>query len=193
MRQEFPQTKAQEPPADLCARVCRPAGARAGLQRTPRLGLSCHLATAPNTPPTTAPFIGRTWRAPSRLLDPPLPSRAGANQGHVSRSQMALCPTVLLPPRLLARGPAAEAHQTARPARPDTRSPVREVIRLRPSAPPRHVLEASSGWERPRSSTPAPHPGSRVQTPCQLPLVAPGDAHGPVGEGQGRRHCNLGT
>lgn len=41
-------------------------------------------------------------------------------------------------------------------------------------------------------STPTHHPGSCVRSPGHT-VAVPGDAHGPVGEGQGHRHCNLGT
>lgn len=167
IRPESPQTKAQEPPADLCAQVCRPAGPR---RRAERTHSSAWAAASPR--PLAAPFSSCIWR-----VTPSSPPAASAFQGwsqsgrRVSQPNGSLCPRLCRRRQAARRGPSAEARQTARPAPPCARSPVREVI---PPAPLRPCSAHSRTPVRPGETT-------SLHASCSPRVLRAGPLPAPVG------------
>lgn len=144
-RPESPQTKAREPPADLCAQVCRPAGPRQppaprGPVQRPHLASDAQLAASrlclPGLEPIRAARLAAKWLPVPTALPPP----PGCSQGPVRRSppngspSPTLCPLTCAGSHPACAPPPCSAH---------SRTPVRpgETASLHASCSPR-VLRA---------------------------------------------------
>lgn len=102
-RPESPQTKAREPPADLCVQVCRPARPRRppaprGPVQRPHLASDALLAASrlclPGLEPIRAARLAAKWPPVLTALPPP----PGCSQGPVRRSPPNSSPSLTLRP-----------------------------------------------------------------------------------------------